>query len=72
MKRYWEIKKLLEENPIIESELEKLRYLTGFLSEDFSMEEFKIRCEEYQDFVRWLIEIVELPKNKFKVNNRYS
>jgi len=72
LKRYWEIKKLLEENPIIESELEKLRYLTGFLSEDFSMEEFKIRCEEYQDFVRWLIEIVELPKNKFKVNNRYS
>jgi len=35
------------------------------------MKEFKIRCVEYQDFVKWLVEIVELPRNKLNVDNRY-
>ena len=64
LENYNEIRKFLEEEPILKNEFEELRNSLEILADNFSRDEFEAQCDEYLEFLEFLSEIVTLPKNK--------
>jgi len=50
----------------LKDEFEKLKKSIEFSSDDFSREKFEGNFDIYHNFLEWLVEIVELPRNKIK------
>lgn len=63
---YWEVKRILSNEPDLRKELDELRYSLKELPEDFSREHFDMLYQEYEDFIGILINLVNLPKIKYQ------
>ena len=61
---YWEIKKILREEPELRKEFEKTRSSLAEFQSSFTREGFDMHLQEYEDFIEILINIANLPKIK--------
>ena len=57
-----QVKKFLEEEPMLRKELDDLYQSLEDFSCDFSKEIFDARCNELEDFLELLTQLVALPK----------
>lgn len=61
---YWEVKRILNDEPDLKKEFDVLRYSLKELPDDFSREHFEMLYQEYEGFIEILINLVNLPKIK--------
>lgn len=59
-----EVKKILNEEPLLREELDIILNSLEIGSDGFSKKNFKLNYEEYVDFLDFLSELATLPKNK--------
>jgi len=66
-KIYWKVKGILKEEPILKKKLDELRTSLHQFSGDIPKESFEKNYREYEDFIKMLVNLANLPKIKKKL-----